>query len=53
MNNNKEKIIALTKQLNEYRNAYYNNSVSLVSDAEYDRLFEQRSCYFPGIGAFR
>lgn len=41
MNNNKEKIIALTKQLNEYRNAYYNNSVSLVSDAEYDRLFDE------------
>lgn len=39
--NNKEKIIKLTKQLNEYRNAYYNNSLSLVEDSVYDSLFDE------------
>ena len=36
MKNQKE----LTKQLNEYRNAYYNENKSLVSDEEYDSLFD-------------
>lgn len=31
----------LTKQLNQYRNSYYNNSVSEISDQEYDNLFDE------------
>ena len=31
----------LVKQLNTYRNAYYNNDESLVSDKEYDQLFDK------------
>lgn len=31
----------LVKQLNEYRHAYYNQDAPLVSDAEYDRLFDE------------
>lgn len=36
MKNQKE----LTKLLNDYRNAYYNENKSLVSDKEYDALFD-------------
>lgn len=36
-----ERIKELTKQLNKYRDAYYNNSESLVSDYEYDCLFDE------------
>lgn len=31
----------LTKRLNQYRNSYYNNSISEVSDQEYDNLFDE------------
>lgn len=31
----------LTKQLNQYRDSYYNNSVSEISDQEYDNLFDE------------
>lgn len=31
----------LTKQLNQYRDSYYNNSISEVSDQEYDNLFDE------------
>ena len=31
----------LTNQLNLYRHAYYNENNSLVSDSEYDRLFDE------------
>lgn len=31
----------LVDQLNKYRDAYYNNAESLVSDSEYDALFDQ------------
>lgn len=31
----------LTKQLNQYRDSYYNNSFSEVSDQEYDNLFDE------------
>ena len=37
----KERIYILTTQLNRYRDSYYNNNESLVSDAEYDKLFER------------
>lgn len=35
------RIKELTKQLNQYRDSYYNNSVSEVSDQEYDNLFDE------------
>lgn len=31
----------LTNQLNKYRDEYYNNSTSLISDYEYDELFDE------------
>ena len=31
----------LTKQLNHYRDSYYNNSESLISDKQYDDLFDE------------
>lgn len=31
----------LTKQLNQYRDSYYNDSVSEISDQEYDNLFDE------------
>lgn len=31
----------LTEQLNQYRDSYYNNSESLVSDKQYDDLFDE------------
>ena len=36
-----DKIPLLVAQLNEYRDAYYNRSESLISDEEYDDLFDQ------------
>ncbi len=36
-----EKIVALTAQLNRYRHEYYNLAAPSVSDAEYDRLFDE------------
>lgn len=38
---NTKRIIELTKRLNQYRDSYYNKSVSEVSDYEYDRLFDE------------
>lgn len=35
------KIKELIDKLNKYRDAYYNHSVSLVSDYEYDELFDE------------
>lgn len=35
------KIKQLTNQLNMYRNEYYNNSNSVISDYEYDQLFDE------------
>lgn len=35
------KIKSLIEELNSYRNAYYNNSDSLISDKEYDDLYDQ------------
>lgn len=35
-----EDIKQLTEKLNEFRNAYYNENRSIVSDQEYDRLFD-------------
>ena len=34
-------IRTLIDKLNYYRNAYYNNNESLISDKEYDELFDQ------------
>ena len=31
----------LTNRLNKYRDAYYNHSDPLVTDAEYDALFDK------------
>ena len=45
MNNyeNIARIKELTSLLNKYRDKYYNYSESLVSDAEYDKLFDELS----------
>ena len=39
--NKTERIKELTKKLNEYRNAYYNESESIISDYEYDKLYDE------------
>jgi len=39
--NKTERIKELTKMLNEYRNAYYNESKSIISDYEYDKLYDE------------
>lgn len=36
-----EKIQALTAQLNRYRDKYYNSDAPSVSDAVYDRLYDE------------
>ena len=36
-----ERILELIEKINFYRNSYYNNSISLVEDAEYDALFDE------------
>ncbi len=36
-----ERIKELTQQLNQYRDSYYNKSVSEISDYEYDSLFDE------------
>lgn len=36
-----QRIKELTKQLNQYRDSYYNDSVSEISDQEYDNLFDE------------
>lgn len=41
MNDNIIKIKQLTNKLNMYRNEYYNNSNSVISDYEYDQLFDE------------
>ena len=41
MNDKIIKIKQLTSQLNMYRNEYYNNSNSVISDYEYDQLFDE------------
>lgn len=38
-----KRIQKLVKELNEYRNAYYNEARSDVSDAAYDKLFDELS----------
>lgn len=38
-----KRIKELVEQLNHYRNAYYNNQVSEISDFEYDQLFDELS----------
>lgn len=39
--NKVKRIKELTQQLNQYRDSYYNNSVSEISDHEYDDLFDE------------
>lgn len=41
MSRNLERIKKLTDQLNQYRHEYYNLSAPTVSDAAYDRLFDE------------
>ncbi|MBD5534646.1 MAG: NAD-dependent DNA ligase LigA [Lachnospiraceae bacterium] len=36
-----QRIKELTKQLNQYRDSYYNDSISEISDQEYDNLFDE------------
>lgn len=36
-----KRIKELTEQLNQYRDSYYNNSESLISDKQYDYLFDE------------
>lgn len=36
-----ERLKELTEQLNQYRDFYYNNSKSLVSDKQFDNLFDE------------
>lgn len=36
-----KRIKELTRQLNQYRDLYYNNSVSEISDQKYDNLFDE------------
>ncbi len=43
MNKKVERIKYLTVYLNNCRNSYYNNSESLISDKEYDELFDELS----------
>ena len=38
---NQYNIRELVDDLNKYRNAYYNESKSLISDFEYDQLYDQ------------
>ena len=38
-----ERIKELVELLNHYRNAYYNNQISEISDFEYDQLFDELS----------
>ena len=35
------RIKELTQKLNQYRDSYYNDSVSEISDHEYDELFDE------------
>lgn len=37
----KKEIIELTNKLNMYRDAYYNNNKSLISDLEYDMMYDK------------
>lgn len=39
--NNIERIKELTERLNHYRNEYYNNNNSIVTDAEYDACYDE------------
>lgn len=39
--NKVKRIKKLTEQLNQYRDSYYNSSISKVSDQEYDNLFDE------------
>lgn len=41
MNNDIQRIRDLVRELNIYRNAYYNENQSLISDIEYDILFDE------------
>ena len=36
-----DKLKQLVDRLNEYRDAYYNQNESLISDQEYDKLFDE------------
>ena len=41
MNFTEEDLRKRIDELNEYRNAYYNDNIALISDYEYDKLFDE------------
>ena len=41
MNDNIQKIKELTKYLNKCRDAYYNTPYPIITDEEYDELYDQ------------
>ena len=41
MNFTKEDLRKRINELNRYRNEYYNNNIALISDYEYDKLFDE------------
>ena len=41
MNDKAEKIKSLINKLNNYRNSYYNDNISIVADSEYDKLYDE------------
>ena len=45
-----ERLKELTVQLNHYRDSYYNNSESLISDKQYDDLFDELQTLEEEIG---
>lgn len=40
-NKDRNRMTELVEQLNRYRDAYYNQNKSLISDREYDALFDE------------
>ena len=39
--NDLEKIVKLREDLDKYRNSYYNDNISLISDYEFDMLLKE------------
>ena len=44
-NKDRNRMTELVEQLNRYRDAYYNQNKSLISDREYDALFDETSTH--------
>lgn len=45
-----ERIKELVKKLDEYRDSYYNKNISIISDKEYDRLFDELKAFEQDTG---